>query len=287
MEHCRFKNTGLTSKELLDTLTSLLTDNNKCVYDAIEGKDIKDIIYFNLSFFNNDEIKNMVKKNNSDFIVVGIVENNSSIVKVSCYQKMSSRRWYEVLALDHQFLGKDYCVFEYNALPKILEGIDNAIKNYDNKLYPDISKVMLFALNISDELEKVNIKKNNSFLNNDIFLKLTENNYFGITQLRVIPFGINCRKNKVDSHYTYTFKRELFDVELSCSWFKIDNSIDIDTVMKKYYIKDIHCLISDDDGTTHEEILENDMCEYISTYIKNRIDNYADIFRLYGLKETY
>ena len=61
MEHCRFKNTGLTSKELLDTLTSLLTGDNKCVYDAIEGKDIKDIIFYNLSFFNNDEIKNMVK----------------------------------------------------------------------------------------------------------------------------------------------------------------------------------------------------------------------------------
>lgn len=181
MEHCRFKNTGLTSKELLDTLTSLLTGNNECVYDAIEGEDIKTIMDFNCSFFNNDHIKNMVRKNNSDFIVLGIVENNSSIVKVSCYQKISSKIWYETFALDHQFLGKDYWVFEYNGLPKLLEGVDTAIKNYDDKLYPDISKVMLFALNISDELEKVNIKKNNNFLNNDIFLKLKENNYFGIT----------------------------------------------------------------------------------------------------------
>ena len=103
----------------------------------------------------------------------------------------------------------------------------------------------------------------------------------------MIPYGENGRRNKVDPFHIYYFKKGLYDVELKSNDFKIDNSIDVDTIMKKYYIYRIKYLTIDNNGESCEKILENEKYQDVSEYIANRIDNYADIFKLYGLKETY
>ena len=132
MGYSTLKYSGLTSKGLLDKVRSLLTGDNECIYDGMRIEDIKNAIDFKRPIFNNEYLKNMIKQNNSDFIILGIVENYSSVVRTCCYQKLRSRNWYEVVS-NGEYLRS------FDGLTNILKHIDRVITNSDrtegDKLY--------------------------------------------------------------------------------------------------------------------------------------------------------
>lgn len=149
----------------------------------------------------------------------------------------------------------------FDGLNKVLDYFNYNIKQWlthEKKEQDELQNVRVYALSISTVIEKENIKLNEYFLNNEKFLELKKNNFFGINEVHVKPFGPFMLEYKLSYCYDYIFRKDLFDPCFKHTFGKKELGFEMEELLEKFYISRIYYVDVDAKGNVIKNVIENE-----------------------------
>ena len=209
-----------------------------------------------LKFSNGKIIKNDIdvgylnKQIYPDMIILQKTYSFAEILHI--YVKVGTRSWIPFNG-DIMFDGLN------NLIDYIDFNILNNLKMEQNAPTLKLKEVRFYAISVSTGLEKRNLKLNEYFLNNEKFLELKENNFFGVSKITATAFGPLMWEHKLCCYCDYTFsKKDIFDPCFSQKFGKNELSYEMDEMLKEFYISEIYYLDTDANGDVVTKIIKNE-----------------------------
>ena len=237
----------MENAKLNDVVREFAKEKYMCFERHFQYDYINLCIKNNFGFTSNDDVISF-KKECVDTLVFYFETYDISKIQMRAYVRTKPSTWvlFDVkrgINLNTTFRG----------ISQILDNEDNLFLLYGYK-QNELKEINVYALNITDGLEKRNAKLNECFLSNSIFCELKENNFFGIQSCGVVSFGPVRRKNKLAPNTEYTFRKDdLFDVTLKYK----DLSFEFEELFKNFYISFIGFYTTDKNGDSYFKGITN------------------------------
>ena len=230
---------------LNDVVREFAKEKYMCLESHFDEDYISMCIRNNFGFTTNDDVVRF-KKECVDTLVFYFETYDISKTQMRAYVRTKSSTW--VMFDVKKGISPN---MTFRGISQIFEYEDSLFLPYNQN---ELKEINVYALNITDGLEKRNAKLNECFLNDRIFCELKENNFFGITSCDVMPFGPIRRKNKLSPNTEYTFEKDdIFDTTLK----RRDLSFEFEELFENFYISFIYFYKTNENGDVEFEGIEN------------------------------